>query len=379
MTVIEHYVLSTRIVGKLENKVTYLEKKDVGRRKADIALDHFNLGKYSINVSPDGSKREHFKADHPEFVTYNDSEELMDFRKYPDCNFKPDKELSAVLQEIFESLKPEDKILYIYLHGFGNDADKELNKQVIPMTECFHPHSHNNYSNIGKMIFLTWPSQGFLQYKHGEKEDVSKMGTLAAVFFLKLRNFVKNKNNPLFSNWEPKIVFHAQSMGNKILLHAVNRINFLQGAGLIKNNILDGFFHRIVMTGADIDLDALDDEPDNNGEEIHQWTKRVILFYNKKDRALWISRFIFFSGKRLGRHIDEETIRELPDNIELVELHGNGKDAIGHNYFTEQVPVAQGICRALNDFHFDGTALENRTRKTEYHIKKNEFVSDYFG
>ena len=276
-----------------------------------------------------------------------------------------------MFEEIFTNLKKTDKLLYIYLHGFGNNAQKEKVKQVVPMIHSYFPHAGNYHSPVGDLIFLTWPSQGFTEYKYGERDDVSKMANMTTVFILKLYHFVKNKSNPLFADWEPKIVFHSQSMGSKILLQTAQRIHFLEGANMIKKGLLNNFFYRIVMTGADIDTDALNETPNDNTEELHRFAKRVILFSNKKDVALWISRFIFLSGKRLGRHLDAEGMKALPKNVDIIELTGKKSDPVGHNYFTEEIAVVTGLQKVLSEFYFDGVTLENRGRKI--HIDLNDF------
>jgi hypothetical protein len=125
------------------------------------------------------------------------------------------------------------------------------------------------------------------------------------------------------------------------------------------------------MTGADIDTDALNETPNDNKEELHRFAKRVIIFSHKKDVALWISRFIFLSGKRLGRHLDEEGMKALPKNVDIIELTGKKSDPVGHNYFTEEMAVVTGLQKVLSEFYFDGVTLENRGRKI--HIDLNDF------
>lgn len=357
MSTIEHYVFSSRKLTNFNGKNVYKTSGLANDDGKDGALDYFNIGKYKIT---------NFKTELPIFITNGEMQEfdeMNDFIEFREDFFTPKEHTSAVFQDVFSALKKDDSQLYIYLHGFGNNAKKEMNKQVIPMTERYYPHPNNPHSPIGKMIFLTWPSQGFLEYKHGEKEDVSKMARMVTVFMLKLFYFVNNKNNPLFKDWKPKIVLHAQSMGCKILHTSLERLNFLENANIIKKNRLDGFFHRIIMTGADLKVDALNDLPDENGEEIHQLTKRLILFSNKTDFALWISRYIFSSGRRLGRHLKEEDFKNLPPNLELVILERKDVNFIGHNYFTDEPEIAVRLQNFLKNEHFDGMAFENKMRK----------------
>lgn len=376
METIHPYVLSSRTLGRKNGRTTYQTEDTTGEKEKDESLDYFNFGRYNITI--DQNK---FRIDFPNYITFNDHEEIHHFRNYADAQVKPGKETQKLFEEVFTSLKKTDKILYIYLHGFGNNVKSEMNKQVLPMAECYYPYDQNFHSPVGEMIFFTWPSHGFTEYKHGEKYDVSKMAGMISIFFLKLYYFVKDKTNPLFADgWQPRIVFHSQSMGCKILLNVVQRVNALEERNMIKKNLLHGFFYRIVMTGADIDVDAMNDEPDENGEEIHQWAQRVVLFSNEKDVALWISKYIFTSGKRLGRHLDEEGMKLLPINVDIVQLKGKKNDFIGHNYFTEEPTVVVGLQKILSEFYFDGTALENRGRKilldfNDYSVK-GEWMRD---
>ena len=370
MEIIRPYVLSSRHLFEIDGKIIYQTSEIEGQKEPDNALDFFNIGRYEISKPEEKQDRSEFKADFPAFFTHDNYEEAIHFRDYSSGNYKPGKDTASMFDEIFTNLKKTDKILYIYLHGFGNNANKEKEKQVIPMIHSYFPHSGNYHSPVGDMIFLTWPSQGFTEYKYGERDDVSKMANMTTVFILKLYHFVKNKSNSLFADWEPKIVFHSQSMGSKILLQTAQRILFLEGANMIKKGLLNNFFYRIVMTGADIDTDALNETPNDNNEELHRFAKRVILFSNKKDVALWISRFIFLSGKRLGRHLDEEGMKALPKNVDIIELTGKKSDPLGHNYFTEETAVITGLQKVLSEFYFDGVALENRGRKI--HIDLND-------
>jgi len=371
METIRPYVLSSRHLIEINSVITYCTKAINNQKEEDSCLEFFNIGRYEISKPKDKHDRNEFVTEYPNFITNGNHEEAIHFKEYSSGNYKPGKDTASMFEEIFTNLKKTDKILYIYLHGFGNFAKKEKEKQVVPMVHSYFPHSGNFHSPVGDMIFLTWPSQGFTEYKYGERDDVSKMANMTAVFILKLYHFVKNKSNPLFADWEPKIVFHSQSMGSKILLQTAQRINFLEGANMIKKDLLNNFFYRIVMTGADIDTDALNETPNDNNEELHRFAKRVILFSNKKDVALWISRFIFLSGKRLGRHLDEDGMKALPKNIDIIELTGKNSDPVGHNYFTEETAVITGLQKVLSEFYFDGVALENRGRKI--HIDLNDF------
>lgn len=363
MEVIEHYVFSSRKVTTANGKRTYLTDGPANNNGKDGALPYFHIGKYTLK---------NMQIELPTFLTEDDHKESKDFYEYPDNFFLPKEHTSQVFHEIFSSLKESDKILYIYIHGFGNDENKEMNKQVLPMTERYYPHSGNLNSPVGKMLFITWPSQGFIEYKHGEKDDVSKMGIMLNVLMLKLFYFVNDKTNPLFENWKPKIVFHAQSMGCKILQTSIHRLNDLIRANVIKQNRLDNFFHRIVMTGADLDVDTLNDLPDEEGEEIHQLTKRLILFSNKTDFALWISRFVFSSGRRLGRHLKEEDYHLLPKNLELVKLKRNEVNFIGHNYFTDEPDIALRLQNLLKNNHFDLIELQDKMREITYNLDTNQ-------
>jgi hypothetical protein len=371
---IRHYVLSSRKLMKVDDQYTYDHVSPSNENGTDHALHYFNIGRYHIPITQKG-----LKVGLPEFMNDGGSYETRDYETLNHGFQFPGEDSKRMFEEIFQELsKTPEKVLYIYLFGFGNHVKRELKVQIKPMTEHYHPRIDRS-SPVGEMLFLSWPSQGFFEYKSGEIHDVETMGRLLAVFWLKLYHLVNDENNPLFRNWRPKIVFHAQSMGNRILAGAVKNLYELEKQKIIREDILNEFFHRLIMTGADVNKNTLDDFRPESEENIAKLAKKILLFHNSKDKALLIARIIFKEDERLGRNMTEEDLPLLPPNVDFIHLVKCHKDPSGHNYFSKNPYVSAGIKRSLLEFHFDGSEIDYKKRKKiVFNMKTGEVESSEF-
>lgn len=371
---IRHYVLSSRKLRKVNDQYTYDMVSLSNEKGTDHALHYFNIGLYKIPLTDEG-----MKVDLPEFTDDGASYERRDYETMNHGFQYPGDDSKKMFAEIFNALsETPEKVLYIYLFGFGNHVKRELDIQIKPMTEHYHPLV-NPDSPVGEMLFLSWPSQGFFEYKKGETHDVENMARLLSVFWLKLYHFVNDEKNPIFSNWKPKIVFHAQSMGNRILAGAVKNLNELMEQKIIEKNILDNFFHRLIMTGADVDKNTLRDFTPESDEQIAQLAKKILLFHNAKDKALLIARIIFNESERLGRNMTEEDIPLLPPNVDFIQLVKCSKDRSGHNYFSKNQNVSTGIKRSLEELHFDGSPINyDKRKRIVFNMKTGKVESSEF-
>lgn len=359
-----HHVISSRPLRKKQEHFTYVRSLISGKNNGDAANDFLSFGRYLIEND----------IDPPRFERNGDSSEAGHFYHHPVGFQFPGEESIPFFTELFSQLKKEpDKLLYIYLFGFGNSVNSEMNKQLRPL----HRHYYRNSewgSPVGQILLLSWPSQGKLEYKHGEKDDVAKMGKMLAALFLKLYHFVNDNNNPLFHDWKPRIVLHTQSMGCFILDTLCRELAELEKSRSIPNAMLDKFFHRIIMTGADLPEDAFNDNENEPEYGIPSLAKRVILFHNEKDRALWISRVIFRSGNRLGGDAAPHP-NDLPRNVDLVSLRNSSGSLSGHDYFQKKESVIKRLFTALEDQHIDGSPLNpDRNLFAEFDVDNDIFT-----
>jgi len=352
-----HHVVSSRPLEKDGDLFRYKRSLIPITPGMDNAYEYLNFGHYKIKKND---------IDPPVFYRNGDTKESRHFSKHEEDFHLPGEESEAWFTEIFTELKKKrEKFLYIYLFGFGNTVNREMKKQLSPLHSHYFLDDWGLESPVGKILMISWPSQGKLQYKKGELRDVEVMGKSVAVLFLKLYHFINDKNNPLFSDWNPKIVMHSQSMGCRIIKQAVRTLNDLENAGKIKADILNSFFHRLILTGADLDEDELSYSNVDDDYFIHQLAERVILFHNKNDFALWMSNNIFHTReKRLGR-TDTDIKTMLPKNVDLIELsRKGGAGLIGHSYFQTKEFIIKKLFIALGDQHADGTALAEGKNRT---------------
>lgn len=365
---IVHHVISSRPLKSVSRGYTYKRPLIATEKNGDAANEFLSFGRYTVE--------DELKA--PFFVHNGNHPESRDYYFRPDGFHQPGEESSSFLREMFAGLKAEgEDLLYIYLFGFGNNVHSEIHKQLKPL----HKHYYKNKdwgSPVGRILLLSWPSQGKAEYKHGEEKDVEKMGIMLASLMVKLFNYMQADPDQLFENWSPKLVFHAQSMGNRILQKMMLELEALEQNGVISENQFNGFFHRLVMTGADLDEDTMYIEQDTPKNGIHALAKRVILFHNKDDKALWISRNIFGSGHRLGGD-EAPDPRRLPDNVDLVLLTRKDAGFIGHNYFQNKESIIRNLFKALHENYFNGEPIQEGKRLlAEFDPEENKFIrSEY--
>jgi esterase/lipase superfamily enzyme len=168
-------------------------------------------------------------------------------------------------------------------------------------------------------------------------------------------------------------------MGNRILAGAVKNLNEIEKQNVIPKNILKEFFHHLIMTGADVNKNTLNDFIPESDETISHLAKKILLFHNAKDKALLIARIIFNESERLGRNMTEEDIHLLPPNVDFIHLEKCSKDKTGHNYFSKNPHVSAGIKRSLLEFHFDGTAIDyERRKRMVFNMKTGKVVRSEF-
>lgn len=371
---IVHHVVSSRPLEKDGDFYKYKRSVIPITPGMDTANEHLNFGHYKVKEND---------IDPPVFYRNGDSKESPHFSKHEKGFDLPGEETNAYFNEIFTELKKKkEKFLYIYLFGFGNTVNQEMKKQLSPLHHHYFLDDWGLTSPVGKVLLISWPSQGKLQYKTGELGDVEVMGKSVAVLFLKLFHFINDKNNPLFSDWKPKIVMHSQSMGCRIIKQAVKTLNELENNKKINPNILNSFFHRLVLTGADLDEDDLNYSDVDDDYFIHQLAERVILFHNKNDFALWMSNNIFHTKeKRLGR-TDTDLKTMLPKNVDLIELsRKGGAGLVGHSYFQTKSFIIEKLFLALGNQHADGTALaDGKNRTVTLECEKEEITeADWIG
>ncbi|MFZ5552706.1 MAG: alpha/beta hydrolase [Bacteroidota bacterium] len=368
-----HHVVSSRPLVKDGDHFKYKRGLIPLTPGMDNANTFLNFGHYLVEKND---------IDPPVFKRNGDSSETNHFHTHEGDFYLPGEESEPWFNEIFTELKKErEKQLYIYLFGFGNTVNQEMKKQLSPLHSHYFLDDWGLNSPVGKILLISWPSQGKLQYKKGELNDVEKMGKSVAVLLLKLFHYVNNKNNPLFSDWNPKIVMHTQSMGCRILKQAVKTLNDLENAGKIKADILNNFFHRLILTGADIDEDGLSYSDAEDDYFIHQLAHRVVLFHNKNDFALWMSNNIFGTKKqRLGR-TETDIKKMLPKNVDLIQLsRKGGAGLVGHSYFQDKSFIIEKLFSALGNQHADGTTLaDGKNRAMELECEPDSIKGEWIG
>ncbi len=168
----------------------------------------------------------------------------------------------------------------------------------------------------GPMAFYSWPSKGKLS---GYVADGNTVG--ACIPFLKefLRGFVAELEGI------KKVHLLAHSMGNRLVLDAVNELNREFGTKL---------FDQVVLAAADVDRQRFM----QYAGAYREIARRTTLYVSNADRALQSSEFVN-AWPRAG-YFDPVTIL---DGIDTVRANKVSQGWLGHGYYAEAREIISDI------------------------------------
>src|ERR1043165_8901853 len=257
---VRHYVATNRIVDlvKIQGQPDQYWYRFDGNSDADKALPFMRCGRYTDDSG---------KIAAPTF--FAPGTEDNDYTGIP-VNAKPSGSSLEMFNTLFSELEELKKDLLIFNFGYENRKEKEYGQLKYLHEKFISPQG----SPLGRVLMITWPSQGFGGYdkeigkdgfikrslyklfsaKLPERtdeqinNDVKITGDTLAVFLLKLSDFVKERyKNAAPGTYRPKIHFIAQSMANAIMIRCLTRINEL---GMQKQ--VEGLFFRLMLTAPDV-------------------------------------------------------------------------------------------------------------------------------
>jgi hypothetical protein len=340
----KHYVVTCRSVRKVsvEGLADQYWYEHDNNPEADVAVPYMHCGKY---VEADG------KADRPFF--YSPGGETED---YPPVGNSPAAEQlichggsHEMLTELFTELENEKKDLLVFMFGYHNPFVKEFKHIELLHEKYVAPEG----SVIGRILMVTWPSQGFGEYnqeiehlsflksiwkkitgkansvKSKINSDAVIAGHAQAIFLLKLQSFISGryKNS---TGFRPEMHYIVQSMANHVLEKtgaALNRMNRLAQA---KN-----IFKNLLLTSPDIRSDIFEKSPDYVAATTIGETAVVV--YSPDDPILKLGKIAHPTGpSRLGLD-GPEKMENIPANTKLLEVRQEKitlpPSDISHRYF----------------------------------------------
>lgn len=336
----KHYVITCRSVKKeagKEDRTDDLVYANYTPPVSERAVYELHFGRYS-----EGETDEKL-IQPPHFFPPGDEDRDYSAAANWPARFEPREGSRQILAMLFDELETINKDLLIFIHGFDNNTQKEMQHLEL---------LHNAYakpggSAIGRIMMLTWPSKGKFAYNAqgagptlfeiifggakqkldivNDKSDFAVAGDVFSVFLIKLRNFLSERYE---DRERPGIHLVVQSMANQVLARAAWQIENLN-----KNGELQKLFRSIVLTSPDVPQDFL--ETFSPYKNTLGWAEQCWITYSKEDNTLKMSAKTDGDPKqsRLGRNGPLNGTTGLPENTALLEIY---QDA---HYNIENKPI----------------------------------------
>jgi esterase/lipase superfamily enzyme len=328
-----HFIITNR---KLNEKGEAAIKK-----MAKTATANLRCGTINVDLKP--SNAISFFPDNNETATYTSEPfNIAEYNEQWGSHIMFDR-----LCEALDKAAEQKNDVILFLHGFGNSFNrtftllKELHLNYIMRADC----------RAGLTITFSWPSQEVLHYNQ-QREDALTSGKAFARLYMKLLKYQQQKERQV------RIHLFCQSMGNQVLAHALTKLTEINGAG----NPIPGLFTEILLTGADVECDALE-----TGKElgrVPEIGKRVHVYHGTDDKVLLTSSFLYNGHRgRLGLQGPRDT-KVLPQNVYVVdatEVDSTGVLDIDHMLFLKHQTVIADITKVVNGLQLERSRTLPRT------------------
>jgi esterase/lipase superfamily enzyme len=211
---------------------------------------------------------------------------------------QPNKKLGS--QAMFADLQSqmtEGCDVLVYIHGFNVNWHDAVGAAAALQIMVNHLRPAGSVET--RVMLFTWPSDGralpFVSYKL-DRADARGSGGAVGRGFLKLRDFLAALADRSRGGTAPcghKLHLLCHSMGNYVLQHALARVDeYTPGKAMPR------LFDQVCLCAPDIDDDEL--ESASGMARVHEVARRVSLYYNREDTALFISDHTKGHRERLG-------------------------------------------------------------------------------
>ncbi len=190
-----------------------------------------------------------------------------------------------------------------------------------------------------KVVLFSWPSDGsMVPYRSyfSDREDAKVSASAVARGFLKLRDYLMGRGpggDPSAPpNCDSSVHLLCHSMGNFVLQKALKyMLHNPNGRWLPK------LFDQAFLCAADVDDNVL--EKGESMYRLRDMARRITVYHNEGDVALWISDTTKGNPDRLGQRGPRKADK-LDDNVYVVDCGPIVKGWIEHSYY---------LCGHVND------------------------------
>ncbi|ADG11101.1 alpha/beta hydrolase [Caulobacter segnis] len=246
----------------------------------------------------------------------------------------------------------------VFIHGFNVSFNEALEAGALLARQVHAlPADGNDVQSLNVVVF-SWPSDGekvpFMSY-YSDREDARASGPALARTYLKLRDFLAflyraDAQRPIDAPsilCERGLHLMAHSMGAYVLRQGLQALLAKDADGLVR------LFDQIVLASPDEDDDTF--EYDTKLKLLPRLGKRVTVYFNPRDRALWISDKTKTNPDRLGAD-GPRLIDLLPKKVALVDCRrvaGVADPLIQHSYYVDSPAMVGDIGQVLGDVDID--------------------------
>ncbi|MCU0432124.1 MAG: alpha/beta hydrolase [Bacteroidia bacterium] len=335
MAEFKHYVITTRQVKKSDGPpVSFTYKSD--KNNAEYAQAFMRAGQYVSRKSI--RKDQSIVVLEPQFFNHISAnrDEDDDFEYHgsitsviPQSATEPGAGTTELFNHIFDELEQSGKALLIFMYGYANKVNKELNHVEL----LDHAYVQPNTA-IGSVLIVSWPSQGLLDFEPGNMKkwnaakneyfdemntDVKVTGYNLAVLFLKLAAFVEKRKQE--NRFVPPMHFMPQSMGHRIV-DVMMKVFAAQPQGTFQR--VHKLFHKLILMSPDIHENALD--PANTAsiyKNVQLLAQKTFVVYSIDDPVLPVSKQ--FNGYNI---LGISGPKGKPDDIISIGFNQTGQPAI---------------------------------------------------
>lgn len=330
-----HFVITNRKI------INHNGVEVIDRFLAGTATDNVRCGDINLALPLDTAFS--FYSDSDETPTY--SAEPFDLSTLND-QWGSRRLFDRLCDALAQATATKTEVLF-FIHGYGN----VLSRTMGIVRDLDRAYIANIHSPVGTMITFTWPSQDFPGANYAAQQaDAIRSGKALARIFMKLQKYQQ------LTTKQPKMHLLCQSMGNQVLDHMISNL-----ANLTQGQSLPQLFHEIILTGADMDTNAL--EAGQSFSRVAQLGRRVHVYYGNDDRILKSAKKQNGGKERLGRG-GPASMTHVPANVYAVNTTEIESDYLRHPidfehmHFIHSYEVVSDITEVLK-----GTAFTGRTRE----------------
>lgn len=266
---------------------------------------------------------------------------------------------TTAFQELKKQMESK-RDLVVFIHGFNVDWFEAV-ASAMALELMLNRHSQDNDDLKDTSVFLfSWPSNGDMMRNKAylsDRSDAEESSLAVARGFLKLRDFLMTlrpeHGDLALKECGQQLHLLCHSMGNYVLQHALTALIELNN-----QKHLPQLFQHIFMCAPDVDDNIFElEQPMVN---LHRLAKRVTVYYNNGDLAMYISDYTKGNVDRLG-HNGAARPLQLHNKVHQVNCSNIVRGVAEHNYYL-WATVNEDIRHSIDDLPYSDI-LRNRSHQ----------------